>query len=73
MTTVFDIDHENNDWSEWTSHTGANLPVGAAGALAGTNYGLSGYVNDLGSHYANLDFTASTSGTLRVRFFGFRI
>jgi hypothetical protein len=67
---IWDIDHEEGDFSEYTASStdGGRLSVTAQAALVGTNYGLSVFVNSQTLIYAYAVLgTASTTGVLRVR------
>jgi len=68
---VVSIDHSTGDLTQYTTTVtdGGNLSVAAGAALAGTNYGLSCFINDTTVIYGEKTITADTSGILRVRFY----
>jgi hypothetical protein len=68
MTTLFTIDLETNDLSQFTSSAtgGGDLSVAAGAALHGS-YGLNVLINDTANKYGQKDITKST--TIRYRFY----
>ncbi len=69
MADLFEITHEGNDLSEYTSTVtgGGDLSVAAGAALAGTNYGLSVLINDTSAIYGLKSFTSAKR--VRLRFY----
>jgi hypothetical protein len=69
MAVIIDIDHENNDLSEYTATVtdGGDMSVTAAAALVGTSYGLQAVINDTNSMYGQVSIT--NSNIIRTRFY----
>ena len=72
MAELFNITHEDGTVDEWDAialNGTATLATATAAALAGTNYGISCFVNGASDNCAaQLDFTHSTT-TIRYRYY----
>lgn len=69
-TVICDIDHEEGDFTDYTSHIDdADLTVAAGAALAGTNYGLSCNIADDTAIYGVKNLSEGNTGVIRARFY----
>lgn len=71
MATLYDIDMEAGNLTEWSSTTtdGGDLSAAAAAALAGTNYGMSALVDDTTAIYGSYTITLVGATAFRHRFY----
>lgn len=71
MATLWDIDHETGDLSQYDSTVtdGGDLSVEAAAALAGTSWGLQCQVDDANDIYGQIASLDPGTGKFRFRFY----
>ncbi len=71
MATLYDIDMEAGNLSEWTATTtdGGDLSASAPAALAGTNYGMAALIDDTTAIYGSYTITLVGATAFRHRFY----